>query len=311
MSALNSSLEWLIQLKPLEVVKNEKVREKFVTVYDSIWGYGSGAPAYEREFIYFNNLLKEVKDYQSLNRFSVFASFIDLAVSGLSMQPGSKQLCYLQARNTRTGKDERGNDIWEKMLRMVVSGYGELAMRTRCGQILYADNPVVVYEEDEFSFSDNDGKKSVRYTCRLPHRSGRAVACFMRIVRPDGSSDYGLMFEEDWKRLQEYSLRQNQRTDRSGNVTGEANELYTSNGGNIDTGFLIAKCIKHAFKTYPKVRIGKATEMQADAQDTPSDDDLYRMGGESPALQEQPAPFAGNAEAPAGVTVEPGDDGAF
>ena len=88
-------------------------------------------------------------------------------------------------------------------------------MRARAGQIRYADNPVLVYEEDTFSLGDMNGQKVVNYMCNLPHKSNHIIAAFLRITLPDGSLDYAVMLEEDWMRLQRYSLRNNQRYEPS------------------------------------------------------------------------------------------------
>ena len=181
-------------------------------------------------------------------------------------------------------------------------------MRARAGQIKYADNPVIVYEEDSFSFSDNDGRKSVKYTCNLPHNSRHIVACFMKITRTDGSVDYAVMFEEDWTRLSDYSAKQNRKWDDQSRrwVKGNPNELYSSQNGGIDPGFLMAKCIKHAFKTYPKVRIGKATQMETDTMDAPQED-FYSMEEAADAPQpEKPQDFCPQRDDSGGVTIDPG-----
>jgi len=69
------------------------------------------------------------------------------------------------------------------------------------------------------------------------------------------------MTEQDIIRLKAYSDK---------NSKGKTNELYSSNHGQIDTGFLLAKMIKHAFRTYPKVRtagVMTVLETEAEAQE--------------------------------------------
>ena len=112
------------------------------------------------------------------------------------------------------------------------------------------------------------------------------------------------MTEEDWVRLAQYSARQN----RSG-----ANALYgVDQQGivNIDPGFLMAKCIKHAFKTYPKVRVGRGTELQSqqtEEQEIEINDSLYGVE----AVQEtQQQDFCQEAQQ-AGVTIDTGEDDGF
>ena len=316
-SNIQITVEEINKMNPLDIVLSAPVKQRFIQIYDTLWGEGTGEPAYERESIFFNRILADnEKLMKGVTRFSIFTTFIDLAVCGLSVEPGVRALAYLQGRNAKIGKGADGKDIYEGRLTLTISGYGELVLRSRCGQIKYADNPVLVYEEDSFSFSDTNGAKSVSYTCNLPHKSNHIIACFIRITRTDGSIDYSVMYEEDWGRLAGYSAKQNKRWDNERRqYIMSPNELYTSNNGGIDAGFLMAKCIKHAFKTYPKVRIGKGTELQTE-QEEPADNDFYGVS-ENSGIQPEPAsePFGPRPDISAGVTVHTEgtaeDDGAF
>ena len=173
MSNIALTVDTINQLKPLEVVENETVKARFIQIYDTLWGAGTGEAAYERESFYFNNKLRDEEKLQKATSFSVFTSFIDLAVCGLSLEPGTRALCYLQGRNACIGSDASGKKIYEGRLTLTISGYGELVLRTRAGQIRHADNPVLVYEEDEFAFGDKGGQKIVEYMCQIGRASCR------------------------------------------------------------------------------------------------------------------------------------------
>lgn len=316
MSQITLTVEQLNAMDALEIATAPMVRDKFIDIYNTLWGAGTGEAAYERESRFFNRLLSDNADLQKGTHFSLFTAFIDLAVCGLSLEPGARALCYLIGRNQKTSpkldaqgrpmKDSKGYPVynWEGRVVLTVSAYGELVLRERSGQIRHADNPVLVYEGDEFSFSDKGGRKEVEYVCHLPHTGKRIIACYLRITRADGSVDYSVMTEEDWVRLAQYSARQN----RSG-----ANALYgVDQQGivNIDPGFLMAKCIKHAFKTYPKVRVGRGTELQSqqtDEQEIEINDSLY---GVSENQEPQQQDFCQEAQQ-AGVTIETGEDDGF
>lgn len=304
------TVEEINQLKPLDIVGHPVVRERFTQIYELLWG--NGEAAYQRESIHFNRALRD-NDKGKLLRctpFSIFTAFIDLAVCGLSLEPGTRALTYLMSRNVNVGTKEQPK--WESRCVLTVSGYGELVMRTRAGQIRHADNPVLVYDNDEFSFKDVDGRKSVSYTCNLPHVGHTIVACYLRITRIDDTIDYAVMFPEDWVRLAVYSQKQNR---------GVANELYGMDQKgivHIDPGFLMAKCIKHAFKSYPKVRIGRGTELQSqqvDEQPQLSDEELYGVDPETgEVLDDTPksTPQAfGDNEPPQGVTVNADEEEGF
>ena len=138
-----------------------------------------------------------------------------------------------------------------------LSPYGELALRIKAGQILYADRPVVVYEGDQFQPSVNDkGQKIVQYKTNVPRTSSKIIGSFIRLVRPDGSFDFYWMLPEDVDRLKAFSEKKNK--------TSGSNALYSSCNGEIDPGFLEAKTIKHSFKTFPTIRLGNFSRLQKD-----------------------------------------------
>lgn len=297
-----------------EVVRNEYVRSQFITVYDMIWKQG-GEAAYEREAINFNKQLRDNEKLRKCTGISVFFAFIDLAVRGLTLEPGAQALCYLLPRNHKAGIDPKtGKDIWESRCNLTISGYGELVLRARAGQIRHADNPVIVYEGDEFSFGEANGQKYVNYRCNLPRTSENIVACFMKITRIDGSIDYAVMQENDWQRLANYSAKNNSYYDTQTHQRVEkANELYSSVNGQIDAGFLMAKCIKHAFKTYPKIAIGKGTLFESDVVDEQAAEfDPYGGVAEGETTQQQnnnEDSFATPQDMSSGVTVDPAKQG--
>lgn len=332
MSQTEITVKLLNELQPTEIVRNDNVRDKFIQIYDAMWSQStgvSGEAAYEKEARNFNRLLSEKEDVRKkCSHFSLFTSFLDVAISGLTLDPGTKAQAYLLARSIAVDSyvDDHGQkkNRYETQCVLTVSGYGELVLRARCGQIRHADNPVIVYEEDSFEFGERNGQKFVNYTCRLPHQSGRIVACFMKITRADGSADYAVMLPEDWARLSNYSARQNSKFNYQAKQweNGKPNALYTAQGGQIDPGFLVAKCIKHAFKTYPKARVGHATQLESQQVDeTVISDDIYGVTGDGEKVDtttgeiiQEKQDFAPQTDTSAGVTVDPAandDDDTF
>lgn len=332
MSKIEITIEQLNKLQPSEIVRQDNVRDKFIQIYEAMWTPStgvSGEAAYEKEARNFNRLLSEKEDIRKkCNHFSLFTSFLDVAISGLTLDPGTKAQAYLLARSIAVDSyvDERGQkkNRYETQCVLTISGYGELVLRARCGQIRHADNPVIVYEEDSFEYGERDGQKFVNYTCRLPHTTGRIVACFMKITRADGSIDYAVMLPEDWIRLSSYSARQNTKYDYQTKqwVQGKPNALYTAQGGQIDPGFLVAKCIKHAFKTYPKARVGRATQLESQQVDeTEITDDIYGITADGEKVDtatgeiiQEKQDFTPQTNTSAGVTVDPAannDDDTF
>lgn len=308
MSNALSLVQELQQTKATDVIRNERVRSQFINIYNSIWKEG-GEQAYEREAIYFNQQLRDKAGLRECSGTSIFYAFIDLAVKGITLAPGTKALCYLLPRQLKVGVDPKtGSDIKEKICCLTISPYGELLLRREAGQILHADNPVIVYEGDSFQYGEQNGQKVLNYMSAFPRTSNKIVACFLKITRADGSIDYSVMMEQDWMRLKGYSDKQNTYFDRKTNqcITNH-NELYNKNGGQIDTGFLMAKCIKHAFTSYPKLRIGRGSALESEIIEQPQPTDIDPYGGvggdELPQQQEQH--FAPAPDMSAGVTIDP------
>lgn len=265
-TAIQIRVEELNKLAPMEMVENPRVEQKFIQMYNSIHGTDKGVQMYHKEVFNFQKILQENPALQECSKMSLYGCFLDMAVNGLSLDPTGKPHCYVIPRNSKTGhKDQNGRDIYEKRASVSVTGYGELVMRMRAGQIKYADNPVVVYEGDTFSISLDNGVKKITYSAAIPRKSNNVIGAFIRIVRNDGSEDYQWLLEGDIDRLAGFSARSNSYWDNNARkrVVGKANELYSSNEGQIDPGFLENKMIKHAFDAYPKVRVGNFTQIQS------------------------------------------------
>ena len=328
MSNLALKVEDINKLDKMQIVADPLVREKFIEIYEAMWTRAtrvSGEAAYERESRNFNRILSEKEDIRKgCTNFSIFTAFIDVAISGLTLDPGTKAQAYLLARSipVETYYDNgQKKTKYETQCVLTISGYGELVLRARCGQIQYADNPVIVYAEDEFEYGERNGQKYVNYGCRLPHNSGQIVACFMKITRADGSIDYSVMLPEDWSRLAGYSARQNRKWNENAKrwETGNPNALYGAKQDgslNIDPGFLIAKCIKHAFKAYPKARVGRGTQLESQQVDEIEiNDDIYGVvDTQTGEVRDNPSADTGFAPAndmSAGVTVDVDEEETF
>jgi hypothetical protein len=313
MNKIQVRIEELNALPPTKIVENENVEAKFIQMYNDIHGAGRGISAYRKEAFNFQKVVRESPGLAECTRMSLFGCFLDMAVNGLSLDPTGRPHCYLIPRSADTGKkDKEGNKIYEKRASVSVTGYGELIMRQRAGQIKYVDNPVIVYEGDTFSASLDHGQKKITYSAAIPRKSDKVIGAFIHIVRNDGSEDWQWMLTGDVKRLKGYSEWANRKWDKNKHqyVKGEANKLYASCEGGIDPGFLESKMIKHAFDAYPKVRVGKYTNLET--EDDPQEVDY---GIEEAESEEVESKGFGDEEStepePAGVTVEPEDDLGF
>ena len=278
-------------MKPIDVLENKIVRERFITLYNNIHGSENGELFFEQEKYNLQRIIQATPSLSGCTGFSIYGILLDIANMGLTLENNSRPLLYIIQNSVNVGTKEKQS--WEKRATLEISPYGELDLRIQAGQLLYADRPVVVYEGDEFHPKVTEtGQKVVVYSASIPRKSKTIIGAFLKLTRPDGSFDFFWMLPEDIERLKGYSLKKNQKRDKDGNVYGDSNALYKSNNGQIDTGFLEAKVIKHAFKTFPKLKLGQFSKLQEEIQavDYGLDEPVYNqvpVHGEQQEEEEQ------------------------
>lgn len=219
-----SLIQQIKAANPTQLVNMPAVVQKFKHLYKAFNRQDEAMAqiVYEQEKF---NFLKVVTSNPTLSKcepMSLYGCFMDAAVNGLSFDPTKKHVYLVPYSNKAT---------------LMISPYGELLTRMRAGQIRYADNPILVYEGDEFSFSVSGGVTSVDYKMNLPRKEGAPIiGCFICITRPDGSLDYKVLSLEEVMKFRKFSK--------------SANSLAWTDGL---PGMIQAKTIKHAFKSYPKI----------------------------------------------------------
>lgn len=234
-----------------------EIADRFKKLFSVIHPGQKSEIFYEAEKFHFMKLIQENKTLQECSKLSLYGCFMDVAVSGLSFDPSFKHLYLVPFNINLAGRNQPPQ--WEKRAQLQISGYGELLLRQKQGQIKYADNPVLVYDGDEFSFGVRNGVGFVEHISRLPRKSDRIIACYLRIVRNDGSVDFKVITEDDMNRFRKFSK------------DADKSKAWTDGIG----GMWQAKCIKHSFKNYPKVRTGEFSQLASqtvdeDAEVTPN-----------------------------------------
>lgn len=208
---------------PAQIINDSDVKNKFVQLYKMIHGKKNGELFYQTESFHFLKLLNERPDLQACDRLSIYGCFLDAAVNDISLDPGMKQAYLVPFGNKCT---------------LVISPYGELHMRIRSGQIKHADNPVLVFEGDRFSFGTRAGKGFVEHEAIFPRKSDKIMACYIRLERPDGSEDYKVLSREEFEKIKLFSKQ-------------PGGTAYTKG----EHGMFMAKTLKHAFKSYNRIRL--------------------------------------------------------
>lgn len=280
----------------------DAAKEKFLEIFKEKYKQ-DGEAFFEQQKALFNNAIEQGEALQKCSPLSLMNAFMSLAINGLSLERTTTTDCYLQSRSVCVGKGADGKKVYAAQASIVISGYGELTLRKRAGQIKYADSPVLVYDCDKFSYGERDGHSVVDYMACFPRKpKAKLLAGFIKIVRPDNSYDYSIMTLEDVQRLMGYSSKNNRHWDGAARrfVEGGANELYggMADGSGIDTGFFKAKIIKHAFKSFPRLCVGDGAVMQADDDNMKEDitPKLPEPFGETPAVQGVKAGTGGDDE---------------
>ena len=278
-------------MAPTAFMDDEAVRANFIEKNSKIRGVSPDEAAMfcEQQAIYYKRVIsaswnpnKPDNYLGHCTTFSHYATFMDMAIYGdvLSFNPEDK-LVYVELGNYKAGRAASGEDIWEKRAKLVISPYGELAIRMDGGQIKYADPVVIVREGDIFRIGTDDrGNVRAVWESAVTGSNRKIIASFLKLTRPDGSYVTTYLLQDDIDRLAAYSKKKNR---------GYTNDLYGAgeNGQGIDSGFLKAKTIKHSFKTFPKTRlrgtnsmVDEMSEME-EGEELPAGASAGRMAGPS------------------------------
>ncbi len=289
----NQAVANVINLPPDKMVKSKEVEDRFVNLYQLIHGKKNGKQIYQREAFHFLKVLSDDAEdaakkgrraLKDCNGISLYGAFLDSAVDQLSFEPALKHL-YLVTYG-------------DKCVRMI-GGQGELFMRQLNGQIKHADNPVLVYEGDKFNYGSRNEQIYVEHEAFFPRKEGAAIiGCYLRIVRNDGTIDYKVFSMDEIQKLREFSK--------------QPNSLAWTKGL---PGMVQTKTIKHAFKSYPRVRKGQFTQLETETIDIDAID-IYGLGEQPaaalPAAEKEAFPGAATEQAPPPtqtVTYDDAEDG--
>ena len=263
-----SIVQKLEQTTPAQLANLPEVADRFKQIYKVMNGGNSeiALSKYEAEKFHFMKLIQDTPSLQQCTKLSLYGCFLDMAVNGLSFDKNMKH-AYVVSFSTNVGTKQ--SPSWEKRATLMISGYGELHMRVKQGQIKHADNPILVYEGDHFQHGTKDGKVFLEHVATFPRVSDNIIACYLRIQRNDDSVDYKVLGIDEVLKFKAFSKDQNSLAWTSGLP-----------------GMVQAKTMKHAFRSYPKMRMGEFSQLQsqvveAEQELAPAID--YGLNGSMPA----------------------------
>lgn len=251
----------LEQTPAANIANLPSVQQRFTQLYKT-FNVSDGSAAYEAEKFHFAKIVKSSEKLSACTKLSLYGCFLDMAVNGLSFDPAMKH-AYLVPFAAKVKVN--GKEIWEQRAQLQISGIGELALRVQQQQIKYADNPVLVYDCDYFSMGTKDNHLFVSHDVKLPRvENAMITACYLRITRNDDSIDYKVLTMPEIDQLKKFSKDPESKAWTIGLP-----------------GMVQAKTIKHAFRTYPKLRsmqMTKFSALESDTIDAPADEvDIYKL----------------------------------
>lgn len=284
----------------LEIIKQgidkPEISNRFAVIYKAVnklTGESSNEIArnmLEVERFSFLRIINE-KGIADVAPISAAGVFLEIISAGLSFNPGSNHV-YLMTRNVKSGqKTEQGKDIYEKRLVYTKTVDGKIYLAQRSGSVETITTPVIVYECDQFSPCTNEaGDPIILHRPKFPRpENSKIMAAYCYITHANGFREPVYMtVQEDVKRLVEYSAKNNStyNPETRRREPGNANELYFSNGGQIDTGFFATKLIHKALKNKRTNEIVTANEVSDEtAQAAQVSNSVVYTANEPEALQ--------------------------
>lgn len=238
---------YIKNLKPAGVATDKAIGDHFINKFMLMYRAPKeqATAFYEREKDNFLKRISDSEDLQACTPMSIFLAFMQVGGWQLSFEGGNQSEVYLIPGNRNVApKGQQAQ--WVKEVVAQPTPWGEKKIRIQNRQITDADKPVIVYEGDVYEeFLDDKGKLRVNWKKGVRADNAKILSSFIRIEKPDGSSEFKTFDMNDVAKWRASSEKKNK--DKG------ANAMYTSNNGQIDKLFFEGKTLKHAFKSYPKV----------------------------------------------------------
>lgn len=238
---------YIKNLKPAGVATDKAIGDHFINKFMLMYQAPKeqATAFYEREKDNFLKRISDSEDLQACTPMSIFLAFMQVGGWQLSFEGGNQSEVYLIPGNRNVAPKGQPAQ-WVKEVVAQPTPWGEKKIRIQNRQIKDADKPVIVYEGDTYEeFLDDNHKLCVKWKKGTRSENAKIVSSFIRIEKPDGSSEFKTFDMADVSKWRASSEKKNK--DKG------ANAMYTSNNGQIDKLFFEGKTLKHAFKSYPKV----------------------------------------------------------
>lgn len=209
-------MEVIKSTPPLRIAELDLVKSKFVQNYNYTHPEKVGELMYHKQLIYFKQLIAESSGLQGVDPFSLYACFVTAGVHGYSFDPADNEIYMVPLK----GKAVLWRQAGAHVKRLI-----------RTNQIMYADQPKLVYEGDTFEVRSGRVVNHVE-----KYGSETLVAGYVRFVLTEAGDDRFFIYRRsDWESWKKKSTS-----------TKVDNPWASGINGQPDPGFLRTKLIKHA-----------------------------------------------------------------
>lgn len=269
----------------LAIIEKPDSVAKFVTLFQGTRKVSAeqAAQTYEVEKFDFKRQLFEKGLGDDCSQVSIAGTFLDVVRNGLSFG-SAKNHVFLMSRSVKNNTTGQ----FEKRLYYSLTPDGLIYITEKAKSVNAVSNPVIVYDGDDFQpYLDENGNQKVIHKPLIPRKPGaRIIAGYVIVTLPSNQKEAFYMLEEDWKRLEGYSKKQNTRKGQEDQA--KPNALYTSGlFGQIDPGFLKAKLIKFALKNKRKAELRGDSFVEAEDEDFISPHTEVLPEGLPPAVEKK------------------------
>jgi len=164
-----------------------QVKNAWVSSYEKVTGRSDGGLKFENEKMLFLRQIAGSKGLQDANKFSIYAAFIELAISGLSLQDGISYIIPY-----------KGQAQWQPGWK------GRLEQISQMDGVIHCNEPICIYEGEEYKISGGE-KLHIDHTPRLGNEGKNIMAVYCTIRFVHGTVFYMMSREEVLKIRDNYS----------------------------------------------------------------------------------------------------------
>lgn len=256
----------LANKKPIEVFDIPEVRQNFIAQYQRCTGKTEqeGELRFESERLAFIKKFQENDDLAKCNPISIYSTFIDLSVSGLSLIDDE---AYIIPYKKGYGANETNVATFQ------VGYRGRLKQISVAPGVKYVKEPKIVWSDEVFEYEVVDGSyKITSHVPKLEHEEGASILAVYCYVQFDHGTECYLMprqevlevrsFSQSWKQyeIDVKEAKDGKVTKRKKDGTTYTVDLKAPMWVTNEPEAFKKTLIKRMYKYVPKSRLAEALD---------------------------------------------------